>query len=77
MIRFAVALLALSLLAGCGIKSGLDRPDPLWGEDRARAADTVRQREEQAEEQRRNQTQTPPTPQVQAPPAEPLPSTQQ
>jgi hypothetical protein len=32
MTRAALALLALTLLAGCGIKSGLERPGPLWGE---------------------------------------------
>ncbi len=30
--RIAIALLALSCLAGCGLKGDLDRPPPLWGD---------------------------------------------
>jgi predicted small lipoprotein YifL len=37
MIRIALSLLALSILAGCGIKGGLERPGPMWG-DRALGA---------------------------------------
>jgi hypothetical protein len=32
MTRAALALLALTLLAGCGITGGLERPGPLWGD---------------------------------------------
>ncbi len=35
-------LTALLLLAGCGIKSGLERPDPMWNAESARAADEER-----------------------------------
>lgn len=35
MSRLLLAACALSLLAGCGLRGGLDRPPPLWGEDRA------------------------------------------
>ena len=37
-----LALTALVLLAGCGIKSGLERPDPMWGSASARAAEAER-----------------------------------
>jgi predicted small lipoprotein YifL len=30
--RIAIALLALSFLAACGLKGDLDRPPPLWGD---------------------------------------------
>ncbi len=46
MMRLVVSALALSLLAGCGIKGGLERPGPMWNSDDAIAADCARQRAE-------------------------------
>ena len=51
--RIALSLLALSLLAGCGIKGGLDRPDPMWNSDEAIAREQSRLEEERAESERR------------------------
>jgi len=45
MMRLVVSALALSLLAGCGVKGGLERPDPMWNSDEAIARDCARQRE--------------------------------
>ena len=49
----ATLLAALSAgLGGCGIKGGLDRPPPMWGEDRAEyEAQQAHQAEGAAEEQ--------------------------
>lgn len=33
--RLALGLMALALLAGCGVKSGLERPDPMWNREEA------------------------------------------
>jgi predicted small lipoprotein YifL len=41
--RLALALVGLALLSGCGVKGGLERPDPLWNRDEAIA----REREQQ------------------------------
>lgn len=43
--RAALIILALTMLAGCGIKGGLERPSPLWGEARERARQEERQRQ--------------------------------
>lgn len=51
MSRIAIAFLALTLLAGCGIKNGLQRPDPMWGAERQR----VEAEHRAAEEERRAQ----------------------
>jgi len=32
MMRFAIALFALTLVSSCGIRGDLERPGPLWGE---------------------------------------------
>ena len=34
MTRAALALFALALLAGCGLRGSLERPPPMWGETR-------------------------------------------
>lgn len=34
MIRLALAVISLSLLASCGLKEGLERPAPMWGDAR-------------------------------------------
>ncbi len=57
MIRLVVSALALSLLAGCGIKGGLERPDPMWNSDEAIAATCAR-----LEEERARNTRLPPPP---------------
>jgi predicted small lipoprotein YifL len=46
MTRLVLAALALTILAGCGIKGGLDRPDPMWNRDDAIAEECRRQAEE-------------------------------
>jgi len=35
MSRFLLGICALTLLSACGVKSDLDRPDPLWNSDEA------------------------------------------
>jgi|CXWL01.1.fsa_nt_gi predicted small lipoprotein YifL len=45
MMRLVVSVLALSMLAGCGIKGGLERPDPMWNSDEAIARECARQEE--------------------------------
>lgn len=60
MIRFAASLLALSLLAGCGIKGGLERPGPLWGDENAVARDRAQTEADRAEAERRRQGQAEP-----------------
>jgi predicted small lipoprotein YifL len=47
-------LAALALLAGCGIKGGLERPNPMWNADSARAAEAQRRDERTAERAERN-----------------------
>lgn len=51
--RIALSLLALSFLAGCGIKGGLDRPDPMWNSEEAIAREQARLEEERAASERR------------------------
>ena len=64
MMRLVIGALALSLLAGCGIKSGLDRPDPMWNSDEVIAEECARQRaarqhDPRAEVDRRCELQSP------------------
>lgn len=35
MTRLVIGLLAFGVLAGCGVRSGLERPDPMWNEAEA------------------------------------------
>jgi predicted small lipoprotein YifL len=35
MSRIILGLVALTLVSACGVKGGLDRPDPLWNSDDA------------------------------------------
>ena len=65
--RFIMCLLALSFAAGCGIKGGLDRPDPLWGGEAAAAREQARQEAERAEAERRRRARE------QSQPAQPAP----
>lgn len=60
MIRLAASLIALSLLAGCGIKGGLERPSPIWGGENAVARERAQTEEERAEAERRRQGVTEP-----------------
>jgi uncharacterized lipoprotein len=48
MMRLVVCALALTLLAGCGIRSGLERPDPLWNSEEAIARECARAEAERA-----------------------------
>lgn len=48
MMRLVVSALALSLLAGCGIKGGLERPDPMWNREEAIARECARAEAERA-----------------------------
>lgn len=50
MSRVVLGLVALTLLSACGVKGGLDRPDPLWNREEAI-------RRECAEQAARNQPQ--------------------
>jgi hypothetical protein len=43
--RALLALAALTLVSGCGIKGDLDRPDPLWNSEDAIRAECERQLE--------------------------------
>ena len=45
MIRLVLALAALGLLSACGIKSDLERPDPLWNSEEAIRRECARQLE--------------------------------
>lgn len=44
MSRLFLGLAALALLSACGIKNGLERPDPLWNAQNAIEHDCARQR---------------------------------
>jgi len=44
MIRLFLGFAALALVSSCGIKSGLERPDPLWNAQSAIEHDCARQR---------------------------------
>lgn len=48
MTRLVFGALALTLLAGCGIRSGLERPGPMWNSEETIARECARQRAEQA-----------------------------
>ena len=65
--RIALSLLALSLLAGCGIKGGLDRPSPMWNNEEAIAREQARLEEERAESERRRAGAPAPLPAPQSP----------
>ena len=67
MMRIALSLLALSILAGCGIKGGLDRPSPMWSSDEAIAREQARLEEERAESERRRARPPAATPSPQSP----------
>jgi hypothetical protein len=75
--RPLLTLLALSLLAGCGIRGGLERPPPMWGDERQRYEDEQARAAEEAarqareEEQRRQVTPTAPEPSAAQPPETP------
>jgi predicted small lipoprotein YifL len=45
MSRIMLALAALTMLAACGVKGDLDRPDPLWNADDAIRRECQRQLE--------------------------------
>ncbi|MBN8606009.1 MAG: lipoprotein [Caulobacterales bacterium] len=45
MSRIMLALAALTMLAACGVKGDLDRPDPLWNSDAAIRRECQRQLE--------------------------------
>lgn len=53
MMRFAAALLCVGLLAGCGVRGGLERPAPLWGSPDESALESQERAAEQLEERRR------------------------
>ena len=44
MSRFLLSLAALALVSACGIKNGLERPDPLWNSQEAIARECARER---------------------------------
>lgn len=73
-----LSLLALTLLAGCGVRGGLERPAPMWGEERDRylQQQAAEQAEEEARESReaaeaRQVTPAPPEPSAARPPETP------
>ena len=45
MSRLFLGFAALALVSACGIKSGLDRPDPLWNSQEAIAHECARERQ--------------------------------
>ncbi len=53
MSRLLLGLVALTLLSACGVKGGLDRPDPLWNSDEAIRAECQRQLENNEEQDAR------------------------
>lgn len=64
-IRIAIAVLALSSLVACGLKGGLEKPPPMWGEARAQYEADQRARaeaaaKEKAEKEKARQTTTVP-----------------
>lgn len=44
--RVMLAVIGLALLSGCGIKGGLERPDPMWNREEALAREREQQRQE-------------------------------
>ena len=42
MSRLLLGLVALTLISACGVKGGLDRPDPLWNSEDAIQRDCER-----------------------------------
>ncbi|MDX2276508.1 MAG: lipoprotein [Hyphomonadaceae bacterium] len=74
--RTALALIGLTLLSGCGIKGGLERPDPLWNREEAMAREQQQQQRD-AEIAARRAGQSAPTAQAPAEPSpEPAPAPQ-
>lgn len=63
-------LTALMLLAGCGIKTGLDRPNPMWNAEEARAREAAREAQEAADQAERDRRRgvTPAAPTTATPP---------
>jgi predicted small lipoprotein YifL len=49
MSRLLLGLVALAMLSACGVKGGLDRPDPLWNSEDAIRAECQRQIENNEE----------------------------
>lgn len=49
MSRVVLGLVALTLLSACGIKGGLERPDPLWNSEDAIRRECQRQIENNEE----------------------------
>jgi hypothetical protein len=43
MIRIVLSLAAMTVLAGCGIPGGLERPDPIWNSEEAIAHECTRE----------------------------------
>ena len=79
--RMALALIGLALLSGCGIKGGLERPDPMWNREEALAREQERQQQEAERAARRaGQTTAPtaaPAPALEPPPTPTEPSAPQ
>ncbi|QGZ96042.1 LPS translocon maturation chaperone LptM [Terricaulis silvestris] len=49
MSRLLLGLVALTLVSACGVKGGLDRPDPLWNSEDAIRRECQRQIENNEE----------------------------
>jgi hypothetical protein len=65
MSRALLGLVALTLLSACGVRGGLDRPDPLWNSEDAIRRECQRQLENNEEQDARcaqYQTGAQPTP---------------
>jgi predicted small lipoprotein YifL len=48
-VRIAAVLLALATVASCGLRGSLERPPPMWGDERARYEAEMRAKAEAAE----------------------------
>lgn len=46
--RLALALIGLALLSACGVKGGLERPDPMWNREEALAREREQQQRDAA-----------------------------
>jgi predicted small lipoprotein YifL len=53
MSRALLGLVALTLLSACGVRGGLDRPDPLWNSEDAIRRECQRQLENNEEQDAR------------------------
>ena len=69
--RLALGLMALSLLAGCGVKGGLERPDPMWNREEAMTREREQLERQQEEANRRRGQTTTQAPATAAPPPSP------